>query len=89
MTLSPKYGSSGTSVSLRSRLIFSGKVMAQEPSNLLWTIDGNIRYRFEQWNNMNARFYGSEPAMGNPNESILLQRIIAGATVRMKDMIPG
>ncbi len=54
-----------------------GKVMAQEPSNLLWTIDGNIRHRFEQWNNMNARFYGSEPAMGNPNESILLQRIIA------------
>ncbi len=64
-----------------------GEVMAQESSNLLWTIDGNIRYRFEQWDNANARFYGSEPEMGNPNESILLQRIVAGTTIRVKNNI--
>lgn len=51
------------------------------------SLDGNIRYRFEQWENMNAKSYGENPAIGHPDDYILLQRIIAGTTITYKDRI--
>jgi hypothetical protein len=60
-------------------------VMAQ--SSLSWTLDGNIRYRFERWDNMNTLYYGREPELGDPDDNILLQRIIAGTTIRTKNYI--
>lgn len=44
--------------------------------------DFSARYRFESWNGMNARYYGSDPgqAIGSPTDNLLYQRIIAGFT---------
>ena len=60
---------------------------AQTSSSLQCFFDGNIRYRFEKWHNMNARGYGSQLQMGNPNDNILLQRIVAGTTLRINNRI--
>lgn len=64
-----------------------GYISVKAQSSLSWKLDGNIRYRFERWDNMNALYYGSEPGLGDPNDNILLQRIIAGTTIRTKNYI--
>ncbi len=47
-------------------------------------VDLSVRYRFEAWDGMNARNYGdnSTAAIGDLNDNILYQRIIAGFTYR-------
>ncbi len=62
-------------------------LLAQAPSALQWSVDGNIRYRFEKWDNRNAKSYGSHPTIGRPDDKILLQRIIAGTTLHYKQRI--
>ncbi len=61
--------------------------LAQTTSSLQCFFDGSIRYRFEKWHKMNARGYGSQLQMGNPNDNILLQRIIAGSTLRVSNRL--
>ena len=60
---------------------------AQSQSSFRWSIDGNLRYRFEKWDNMNARYYGSDPKIGKPDDYILLQRIIIGTTLHLNNHI--
>lgn len=67
--------------------IYPGLISVKAQSSLSWTLDGNIRYRFERWDNRNTLYYGSEPDLGNPDDNILLQRIIAGTTIRTKNHI--
>ncbi len=62
-------------------------ILAQCSSALQCSFDGSIRHRFEKWHNINAREYGSQPVVGNPNDNILLQRIIAGTTLRVCNRI--
>jgi len=40
--------------------------------------DASLRERFESWNGMNARNYGDPNEVGNLNDNILFQRVIAG-----------
>lgn len=61
---------------------FPVNLSGQDSSGLSWTFDGSLRYRFERWDHMNALYYGNYPALGTPNDHILLQRIIAGPTLR-------
>jgi len=60
---------------------------AQEPPTFHLTFDGSIRYRYEKWDNMNARSYGSNPVIGEPDDNILLQRVIAGTTIKYNNKI--
>lgn len=60
-------------------------LIAQSSDTFNLVFDGNIRYRYEHWNNMNMKCYGSEPELGAPNDDILLQRIIAGFTVKLNN----
>ena len=66
---------------------YGAPASAQETSSICCSFDGNIRYRFEKWHNMNARGYGNRPALGNSDDKILLQRIIAGTTIRAGNRI--
>lgn len=54
---------------------------AQETGLFRWSLDGDLRYRFESWDNANALSYGNPPEYGRPDDKILLQRIIAGTTI--------
>lgn len=60
----------------------TGIAFSQEQKSFSWAFDGDIRYRFEKWNNMNAMSYGNPPEIGSPGDYILMQRIIAGTTIR-------
>jgi len=75
------------SVILSALTLCSGCISVKAQSSLSWNLDGNIRYRFERWGNMNALYYGSEPDLGDPNDNILLQRIITGTSIRTKNYI--
>ena len=61
--------------------------LAQTPASLHCSLDGNIRYRFEKWNNMNARSYGNNPDIGESDDNILLQRVIVGTTIKYNNKI--
>ncbi|MBS0000449.1 MAG: alginate export family protein [Cyclobacteriaceae bacterium] len=68
--------------------IFCTNMSVAQPNSLFrWSFDGNIRYRYEKWDNMNAKSYGDNPEIGNPDDNILLQRIIAGTTLHLNDHI--
>ena len=60
---------------------------AQQAKSFDGYLDGSIRYRMESWNNMNALNYGSNPVIGKSDDLILLQRIIAGTTLKFKNKI--
>lgn len=66
-----------------------GNLLSQEKYTSKLLIDGNIRYRFERWEGMNALNYGddSPDALGKINDNILLQRIILGFNYKPKDNI--
>lgn len=66
-----------------------GNLLSQEKYTSKLLIDGNIRYRFEKWEGMNALNYGddSPDALGKINDNILLQRIILGFNFKPKDNI--
>ncbi len=68
-------------------IFYMNMSVAQPNSFFQSSFDGNIRYRFEKWNNMNTKYYGSNPETGKPNDNILLQRIIAGTTICFKKNI--
>ena len=68
-------------------LITSTHSYAQQPKSFDGYFDGSIRYRMESWNNMNALNYGSNPVIGKSDDLILLQRIIAGTTLKFKNKI--
>ena len=55
-------------------------IFSQEKDSSKFKIDGNIRYRYENWNGMNMLNYGDDSpnALGNLNDNILLQRVILG-----------
>jgi len=67
-------------------LFFSLQLTAfpQEKDSDKFLIDGNIRYRFENWNGMNMLNFGddSENALGSLKDNLLLQRIIFGFKYR-------
>lgn len=58
----------------------SNSIAGDKPGALFF--DFSARYRFESWNGMNARYYGSEPgqSMGSPTDNLLYQRILTGFT---------
>jgi hypothetical protein len=60
-------------------------LIAQSPNTWRLFFDGDVRYRYEHWNNMNAKSYGPDPEIGQPNDDILLQRIIAGFTMQFNN----
>ncbi|MBL7111967.1 MAG: alginate export family protein [Bacteroidales bacterium] len=64
-----------------------GVASGQDSSGFKCTFDGSLRYRFEKWDNMNTLYYGKNPAIGNPDDFILLQRIIAGSTIRFNEKL--
>lgn len=68
-------------------LICPGLISVKAQSPLSCSLDGSIRYRIESWENMNALYYGSDPDLGDPDDIILLQRIIAGTTIRTRNNI--
>lgn len=68
-------------------LLYPNLLEAQAPSPVQWSVDGNIRYRFEKWDNRNAKSYGSFPTIGKSDDKILLQRIIAGTTLQYNQKI--
>lgn len=72
-------------------LIFAGyeSIMSQSKKANIFSIDGNIRYRFEKWEGMNALNYGddSPEALSKINDNILLQRIILGFNYKPTDNI--
>ncbi|MBN1634011.1 MAG: alginate export family protein [Ignavibacteria bacterium] len=72
-------------------LIFAGyeSIMSQSKNANIFSIDGNIRYRFEKWEGKNALNYGddSPEALGKINDNILLQRIILGLNYKPKENI--
>lgn len=51
------------------------------------TFDLSLRYRFEIWDGMNAKNFGDDSpnAIGNLNDKIMFQRIIAGITYQKGD----
>lgn len=67
----------------------AGNLFSQEKGTSKLLIDGNIRYRFEKWEGMNALNYGddSPDALGKINDNILLQRIILGLNYKPKENI--
>ena len=65
--------------------LFPMMVFSQDTVSNSWTFDGNIRYRFEKWHNMNALYYGEDTCVGEPGDHILLQRIVAGSTFRFRE----
>lgn len=65
----------------------TGVAFSQEQESFHCSFDGSIRYRFEKWNNMNAIGYGNHPEIGSPDDNILLQRIIAGTTIRANNHV--
>jgi hypothetical protein len=67
--------------------ISPGLISVKAQSSLSWSLDGNIRYRFERWDNRNTLYYGREPDLGDPNDNILLQRIIVGTNITTKNHI--
>jgi hypothetical protein len=87
MKSSSKYNKLLLPVILSALTLCPGFISLKAQSSLSWTLDGNIRYRFEKWDNRNALYYGSEPELGDPDDNILLQRIIAGTTIRTKKNI--
>jgi hypothetical protein len=64
--------------------LFPLMVFSQDTASCSWTFDGDIRYRFEKWHNMNTLSYGDDPVIGEPGDQILLQRIVAGSTFRFR-----
>ncbi len=62
---------------------------SQEKDSAKFQIDGNIRYRFEKWDGLNALNYGddSQSGIGKINDNILLQRIILGINYKPKENI--
>lgn len=57
---------------------------SQEKDSVKFQIDGNIRYRYENWNGMNTLNYGDDSpnSLGNLKDNILLQRVILGLYYR-------
>lgn len=56
--------------------------------NLLWadlSFDGEMRLRFEYFNNMNDKYYGTNPKVGLSNDAYLLTRIRLGMTYRFDE----
>ena len=65
-------------------------IYSQENDSTKFQIDGNIRYRYENWNGMNMLNYGDDNpnAIGNLNDNILLQRAILGFNYKpQKDIV--
>ncbi|MCD6173441.1 MAG: alginate export family protein [Sulfurimonas sp.] len=48
-------------------------------------IDGEIRLRFEYFNNMNEKYYGTKPKIGKSNDSYLLTRLRLGLTYQFDE----
>lgn len=69
-------------------LLFSLKLIAQTDTVQI-KFDLSVRYRFENWDGMNAKNYGdaSLSAIGNLNDNILYQRVIAGLTYKPSQKI--
>ena len=68
--------------SLSIMLFFLFHMILTGQDNHKFKFDLSARYRFEVWNEMNAKNYGddSPEGIGNLNDKILLQRIIPGFT---------
>ena len=65
-------------------------IYSQENDSNKFQINGNIRYRYENWNGMNMLNYGDDNpnAIGNLNDNILLQRAILGFNYKpQKDIV--
>ena len=57
-------------------------------SSLLYSqvdVDGEIRLRFEYFNNMNEKYYGTHPKVGKSNDSYLLTRLRLGLTYQFDE----
>ena len=56
--------------------------------NLLWadlSFDGEMRFRFEYFNNMNDKYYGADPKVGLSNDAYLLTRLRLGMTYKFDE----
>ena len=58
-------------------MIANVNLFGQKDSSSLF-FDASLRERFESWNGMNANNYGDQNGVGNLNDNILFQRVIAG-----------
>ncbi len=45
-----------------------------------WSVDGEFRARFESFENMNEKFYGTHPTLGESDDSYLMSRLRLGFT---------
>lgn len=56
--------------------------------SLLWgemSVDGELRLRFEYFDNMNEKYYGTNPKLGLSEDAYLLTRLRLGMTYRMDE----
>jgi hypothetical protein len=58
-------------------IIVNTSLFGQKDTSTIF-FDASLRERFESWNGMNARNYGDPNGVGNLNDNILFQRVIAG-----------
>lgn len=62
-------------------LLCNEQLIAQKDSTKI-AFEASFRERFEIWNGMNAKNYGNPIGVGSLNDKMLLQRIIAGFTIK-------
>jgi len=58
-------------------IIANTDLFGQKDSSRIF-FDASLRERFESWNGMNAKNYGEPNGVGNLDDNILFQRVIAG-----------
>ncbi len=52
-----------------------------------WSVDGEFRARFESFENMNEKFYGTNPTLGESDDSYLMTRVRLGVSYKFNENV--
>ncbi|GEM_PF-7107186 len=67
-------------------MVVTTNLFGQDDSSTIF-FDASLRERFESWDGMNAKNYQDPNGVGNLNDNILFQRVIAGFQYTPNDEI--